>query len=774
MSEAVRTAVSDPHEAAPREGARRARILLVDDRPENLFALEAILEPLGHDLVRAASGEEALRHVLLSDFACILLDVQMPGMNGFETAQMIKSRERSRFTPIIFLTAISKDDEFVYEGYSVGAVDYLSKPFNPDVLRSKVGVFVDLYLKNEQLKEQEQRLREGERRELELRHREQLLESERRLAEIVGSAMEAIMTFGEDRRITLFNAAAERMFGVRREQALARTVDELFHADFRGAEMDRICAEATRARAGRGEADPAFHGADAPAPERPRRGRASREPAPRSLSITGVRASGEEFPVEASVSCLEQGGERIFTVIARDVSERRRAEEALRQQAISLARATAELQEVNEQLQARQMELEAAMSARSRFYASMSHELRTPINAILGYSSLLLDDIYGPLNPEQAKGIDRANKAAKHLLELVNDILDLSKIEAGKVELEIQPAIFPGLIQDLFVTVRPMADEHGTELALHYDAEPVTLITDPRRVRQILLNLFSNAIKFGQGQPIDVRCTPREDGGIVVDVVDRGPGIPPDDLDRIFDEFVQLSQPNQHQGTGLGLPISRRLATLLDGSLEAFSTQGEGSTFRLTLPSRVSDTSFRPETGEFGGHKRPSLGPQAASLAALAERSFDAPGSDDDSDDDSGDSDDSDALEASAAHPAADATQGLDTASSGDALLTAEASAPDGESSAEDATADASSPDAASEDASSSADASPHDGEPASEGAQEESESERGPEESAGAAEEASGAGGASGEERGGGDGPSEEEDSEERWAAGARGWKQP
>ncbi|HEU0051811.1 MAG TPA: response regulator, partial [Longimicrobium sp.] len=491
---------------------RRARLLLVDDRPENLFALEAILEPLGHECVRAASGEEALRQVLLHDFACILLDVQMPKMNGFETAQMIKSRERSRFTPIIFLTAISKEDAFVYEGYSVGAVDYLFKPFNPDVLRSKVAVFVDLYLKTEQLKEQEQKLREVERRELELRHRAELGEREARMAEIVDSAMEAIITFGDDRRITLFNAAAERMFGIPRDRALECSIGELFDAESTSDErMDRICQEAREARGAEGGVQ-------------------------RSLALTGVRTGGERFPVEASISCLELETERVFTVIARDVSERKRQEEALRQQAVSLARATAELKSVNEQLQARQSELEAAMSARSRFYASMSHELRTPINAILGYSALLLDNIYGPLTPEQERGIDRANKAAKHLLELVNDILDLSKIEAGKVELEIQPATFPAIIQDLFVTVRPMADEHGSILTLDCDGDPATIITDPRRVRQILLNLLSNAIKFGEGKPIRVLCRTPAEGGVEVEVTDQGMGIAEEDTDKIFDE----------------------------------------------------------------------------------------------------------------------------------------------------------------------------------------------------------------------------------------------
>ena len=546
-------------------GEPRASILAVDDRPENLFALEAILEPLGHEVVRANSGEEALRKVLQQDFACILLDVQMPGMNGFETAQLIKSRERSRLTPILFLTAISKDEEFIFEGYSVGAVDYMFKPFNPDILRSKVAVFVDLYLKTQQLQEQERRLRESERREMELRHQGELLASEARMAEIVGSAMEAIITFDAGGRITLFNAAAERMFGVPAAEATGKTVQDFFEPDFDADALDAICAQ------GRTPAQ-------------------DREPSemPHSRALTATRPGGESFPVEASLSCLQLQDERVFTVIARDVSERKRAEEALRQQAVSLAQTSEQLKQLNDQLQTRQRELETAMSARSRFYASMSHELRTPINAILGYSSLLLDNIYGELNEQQARGIERANKAARHLLELVNDILDLSKIEAGKVDLEIQNATFPDVIQDLFITVRPLADEHGSQLNLTPVEEPVTVITDPRRVRQILLNLLSNAIKFGEGKPITVTCGRGEGGGVVISVEDKGRGIAEEDIDKVFDEFVQLHQPDPQQGTGLGLPISRRLAELLEGSLSVQSRVGEGSTFTLTLPDKVT------------------------------------------------------------------------------------------------------------------------------------------------------------------------------------------
>jgi signal transduction histidine kinase len=310
-------------------------------------------------------------------------------------------------------------------------------------------------------------------------------------------------------------------------------------------------------------------------------------------SMQAVRANGQSFPIEASVSCMETPSGNIYTIILRDVSERVAHEERLRKQAESLAETTAELKAANEELNIRQLDLERAMTARSRFYASMSHELRTPINAVLGYSTLLLERIYGPLNDKQAEGIERTQRAARHLLELVNDVLDLSKIEAGKIDLRLQPVTFPTIIEDLFVTVRPLADEHGSALQLTIDQE-VRVVTDPRRVRQILLNLLSNAIKFGSGKPISVTCHTRENGGIVVEVTDQGPGIPPQDQERIFQEFVQLGKTQLQDGTGLGLPISRRLAELLQGTLSVRSKQGEGSTFTLSLPAEVE---VRPGAG---------------------------------------------------------------------------------------------------------------------------------------------------------------------------------
>ena len=408
----------------------RVSLLLVDDRPENLLALEAILEPLGQDLVRADSGPEALRKVLSTEFAAILLDVQMPVMNGFEVAEIIKSRERSRTIPIIFLSAINKEDAYVFKGYSMGAVDYVFKPFNPDVLRSKVAVFVDLYMKQRELQRQGDLLRDSQKRELDLEHRTSLLEAE--------------------------------------------------------------------------------------------------------------------------------------------------------------ARSAAQLSQMNEELHRRQLALEQAMGARNRFYASMSHELRTPINAVIGYSTLMIDNIYGPLNAKQKEGLQRTLKAARHLLELVNDVLDLSKIEAGKIELSLQPVMWPSIVEDLFITVRPLADDYGSTLSIEMEGEAFNTVSDPRRVRQILLNLLSNAIKFGEGKPIKVACKRIQNGGVQIEVTDEGVGIAQEDATRIFEEFVQVSESKQ-PGTGLGLPISRRLAQLLDGSLTVQSSLGSGSTFRLTLPASLED-----------------------------------------------------------------------------------------------------------------------------------------------------------------------------------------
>ena len=249
-----------------------------------------------------------------------------------------------------------------------------------------------------------------------------------------------------------------------------------------------------------------------------------------------------------------------------------------------------QLMGLNHQLERRTRELQLALSARSRFYAAMSHELRTPINAVMGYNDLLLASIYGPLGEQQELAIERSQRAARHLRELVGDVLDISKLEAGKMDVQPEEVPLAALVEDLFATLRPFAEARGSDLHFHAERDtPRVLHTDGRRVRQVLLNLLSNAIKFGRGAPVQVRCSRSGGGWTDIEVVDGGDGIRPEDLNRIFEEFVQLdreenSEAHGHEGTGLGLPIARRLARLVGGRLDVSSTPGVGSTFRLSLP----------------------------------------------------------------------------------------------------------------------------------------------------------------------------------------------
>ena len=247
-----------------------------------------------------------------------------------------------------------------------------------------------------------------------------------------------------------------------------------------------------------------------------------------------------------------------------------------------------QLMTTNHQLERRSRELQVAIGARNRFYAAMSHELRTPINAVMGYNDLLLAAVYGALNEQQELAVERAQRAARHLRELVDDVLDLSRLEAGFVEPAAEE-VHPGpLVEELFDTLRPLAADAGSELRLTEGGD-VVLRTDPRRLRQILLNLVSNGIKYGGGSPVWVSVRAVDGGGAVIEVTDGGGGIDAADQARIFDEFVQLGREDNvdgpaREGTGLGLPIARRLAGALGGTLEVTSSPGVGTTFRLTLP----------------------------------------------------------------------------------------------------------------------------------------------------------------------------------------------
>jgi signal transduction histidine kinase len=251
--------------------------------------------------------------------------------------------------------------------------------------------------------------------------------------------------------------------------------------------------------------------------------------------------------------------------------------------------ATADLAEQNARLQWQSQELEKANRLKSEFLASMSHELRTPINALIGYAALLLDGVLGEITPTQRDALTRARAAAEHLLALINDILDLAKIEAGKMPLHVQEVSLAAVTREVAQQMEPLVHKKGLRFNTVVSADCPAILSDRTKVKQILLNLVSNAVKFTNDGSVTVAVDCAPEGGVRIKVADTGIGIRPEDLDEIWEDFRQVDQSRtrEHGGTGLGLSITRKLLDRLGGRVTVESEYGKGTTFTVWLPARV-------------------------------------------------------------------------------------------------------------------------------------------------------------------------------------------
>lgn len=536
---AARTDVHAASEPPPNASALEAAVLLVDDTLSNLLGLEAVLEPLGHRLVRAQSGEEAIARMLEQDFAVVLLDVQMPGLDGYETAARIKSQPRLSAVPLIFVTAIDRDASHVFRGYERGAVDFLHKPLDPIVLRSKVSVFVDLYLRGERVKAQAALLRGADRELADRRSRDRTLH-------VMEAMPNPLWATTDDGTVEYANRAWREYSGYASEELVGFTDARVVHPEDRpllatawlaavhdGRELDTECR--------------------------------LRRNSDGTYRWHLLRARPEKLD-----------GDRLdaWIVSATDVDESKRAEEI---RADLLRREKAARREAEE-----------ASRAKDEFVATVSHELRAPLHAILGWVELLQSGSIDEAEAERAlRTIDRNARAQA---ALVDELLNVSRVLAGKFDLEMRTTDLASLARAVIETFGPQAESKG--IALHLELSPgahESISVDPQRIEQVLRNLVSNAVKFtadGGAVRLRVGVEGRE---AVVRVMDTGIGMTAEFLRVAFDRFSQAdgSIRRSRGGLGLGLFIARHLIALHGGTLTGESEgPSRGSTFVARFPAR--------------------------------------------------------------------------------------------------------------------------------------------------------------------------------------------
>jgi PAS domain S-box-containing protein len=557
-SNAPSSSAPDPRRDEP------AKVLIVDDNAGNLDALEAMLGSSQCSLVRALSADEALLALLSHEFAAMILDIRMPDISGIDLARMIKQRRRNQHVPILFLTAHMAEEREVLLGYGAGAVDYLSKPIDAGILRSKIGVFIDLFQKTRELARVNEALQfeigervkaqaalEESNRELELRVQERTAalvaahqetrENEERLRMGAEVARMAAWDWNLRTDTKRWSCDPEQLFGFPPGTlGLGMRLSSVLHADDRTGSQEAV----DRAlRTGRFEHECRAVRADGTIVWITERGRLVRGENGEPERIVGISRD------VSSERMAEHERERILA------SEKQAKEEALRQSRI-----------------------------KDDFVANLSHELRTPMNLILGWINLLST---GDLKDARV-AIEVIQRSAQLQAKLIEDLLDMSALSVGNFHLEMATIDVLSVIQASVRELQPIADARGVRLSAEVDPEAHSTVGDRRRLKQILWNLLTNAIKFNRaGGHVDVRARLNRQA-LEISVEDNGKGISADFLPHIFERFRQRDSSTTREagGLGLGLSIARQLAELHGGSIEA-SSPGEdlGSTFVVRLPA---------------------------------------------------------------------------------------------------------------------------------------------------------------------------------------------
>jgi PAS domain S-box-containing protein len=379
-----------------------------------------------------------------------------------------------------------------------------------------------------------------------------LRESEASYRAIVEVALDCIITIDAAGRVVEFNPAAEQTFGYKKRDVVGRELAELIvppaqrEAHRKG--LARYFATGEGTLIGR------------------------------LIELTAMRSDGTQFPIEIALSAVSSDGPPTVTGVARNITERKRMEEIRRK---------------NRAIEEQHRRSVEANRLKSEFLANMSHELRTPLNAIIGFADLMHQGKVGPVSAEHEEYLGDILTSSRHLLQLINDVLDLAKVESGRMDFRPESVDLAKLVDGVRDVLRGLAASKHLRVDTQVSPEVATAVVDPVRVKQILYNYLSNAIKFTpDGGQIHVRITPEGPDLFRIDVQDTGIGIPADDLGKLFLEFQQLdaSAGKKYQGTGLGLALTKRLAEAHGGRVDVRSTPGEGSTFSVILPRMMTMT----------------------------------------------------------------------------------------------------------------------------------------------------------------------------------------
>jgi signal transduction histidine kinase/DNA-binding response OmpR family regulator len=597
-------------------------ILMVDDSPTNLLALESILHAPDRNLVRAASGDDALRYLLDNEVAVILMDVYMPDLDGLQTAELIRGRDRSRNIPIIFLTADSTGGRHLSRGYSLGAVDYIVKPIEPDILRSKVAVFVELFKKTRKIRRQAELLEEKNLelenanlarlkmlidlgQELSVEHEPaRVLENFCRSARQIMQAQEAavgIIRRAEERKEPLdrSNGGGEGL----RYFFRCAAPDDVILSDVVPAVLTRALKRVVSRRR-------ALRLNDADDLLRPG-GKTSDlvhcflgAPLPSAAGVQGWVYLINKFDADD----FSEADERLAATLATQVavayenavlySEAQQHASDLQLEITERKQAEEERAKLLVREQAARAEAEQANRTKDEFLATLSHELRTPLSAILGWSHLVRT---GKLDePQLSRAFETIERNARSQSQLIDDLLDVSRIITGKLQIEPRAVDLCGVIDASIEAVRPTFEAKNIKVETDLQTAGCFVSGDQNRLQQIFWNLLSNAVKFTPERG-EVRVeSSRVDSQVRISVSDSGIGITPEFLPYIFDRFRQAdgSTTRVHGGLGLGLSIVKHLVQLHGGGVAVHSEgTNRGTTFTVSLPLVSAMSADKSENG---------------------------------------------------------------------------------------------------------------------------------------------------------------------------------